>query len=48
VTEGIYRFDGDVLLVCFHFGKGVKERPLEFETKDGSNRLMFRLAKRKE
>ena len=39
VLEGVYEWKGDELKLCLYLGKG--NRPLEFETKAGSNRVLF-------
>src|SRR2546425_11101837 len=39
ILEGVYAWKGDELKLCLYFGKG--NRPLEFETKAGSNRVLF-------
>jgi uncharacterized protein (TIGR03067 family) len=45
VLEGVYEWKGDELKFCLYFGKG--NRPLEFETKAGSNRVLFVLKREK-
>ena len=45
VLEGVYERTGDGLKLCLYFGKG--NRPLEFETKAGSNRVLFVLKREK-
>jgi uncharacterized protein (TIGR03067 family) len=37
---GIYKVEGETLTVCLAFPGG-KERPSEFDTKEGSDRLLF-------
>jgi uncharacterized protein (TIGR03067 family) len=39
ILEGVYAWKGDELKLCLYLGKG--NRPLEFETKAGSNRVLF-------
>jgi uncharacterized protein (TIGR03067 family) len=39
--EGIYKIDGDTMIWCLDVGEGVRNRPLEFKTKPGSNRLII-------
>lgn len=45
VLEGVYERKGDELKLCIYMGKG--NRPLEFETKPGSNRVLFLLKREK-
>ena len=45
ILEGVYEWKGDELKFCLYFGKG--NRPLEFETKAGSNRVLFVLKREK-
>lgn len=45
VLEGIYERKGDELKLCLYFGKG--NRPLEFETKPGTDRVLFVLKREK-
>ena len=45
VFEGIYEWKGDELRLCFHLSSG--NRPVEFETKAGSNRVLFVLKREK-
>jgi uncharacterized protein (TIGR03067 family) len=40
VWEGIYEVTGDKMKICVYVG-GDKTRPVEFETKAGSNRALF-------
>ena len=37
VLEGIYKFDGEMLVICLWTGQGTKARPAEFATKAGDN-----------
>jgi uncharacterized protein (TIGR03067 family) len=37
VLEGIYKFDGEMLIICLWTGMGTKARPSEFATKAGDN-----------
>jgi uncharacterized protein (TIGR03067 family) len=37
VLEGIYKFDGEMLMICLWNGQGTKARPAEFATKAGDN-----------
>ena len=46
VLEGVYERKGDELKLCLYLGKG--NRPLEFETKAGSNRVLFVLKREKQ
>jgi len=39
VFEGVYEWKGDELKMCFFLAGG--NRPLDFETKAGSNRVLF-------
>jgi uncharacterized protein (TIGR03067 family) len=39
VLEGIYEWQGDGLKLCLHLTRG--NRPLEFDTSKGSNRVLF-------
>ena len=41
VLEGIYEWKGDELKLCLNFASGIANRPLEFETKAGSNRVLL-------
>jgi len=43
--EGIYKIDGDTMIWCMNVGEGVKNRPLEFEAKSGSNRVVIWFAR---
>lgn len=43
VLEGIYEWKGDTVKICVYQGGG--NRPLEFETKANSNRLLFVMKK---
>jgi uncharacterized protein (TIGR03067 family) len=45
VFEGAYKLTGDELTLCLHLGKG--NRPVEFTTKDGSNRVLLVLKRDK-
>ncbi len=45
VLEGVYERKGDELKLCLYVGKG--NRPLEFETKAGSNLVLFILKREK-
>ena len=45
VLEGAYEWKGDELKFCLYFGKG--NRPLEFSTNAGSNRVLFVLKREK-
>jgi uncharacterized protein (TIGR03067 family) len=40
-AEGIYRLDGDRLVICLFAGEGVRQRPLEFTTEPGSERYLL-------
>jgi len=46
VLEGVYERKGDELKLCLYMGKG--NRPLEFETKAGSNRVLFILKRERQ
>jgi uncharacterized protein (TIGR03067 family) len=46
VLEGVYEWKADEMQICLYFGKG--NRPLEFETKAGSNRVLFVLKRQKQ
>jgi uncharacterized protein (TIGR03067 family) len=35
--EGIYKFDGETLVICLWSGMGTKSRPADFATKAGDN-----------
>lgn len=37
MLEGIYKFEGEMLVICFWNGMGAKSRPTEFATKAGDN-----------
>jgi uncharacterized protein (TIGR03067 family) len=37
MLEGIYKFDGEMLVICLWTGMGAKARPTEFTTKAGDN-----------
>jgi uncharacterized protein (TIGR03067 family) len=37
MLEGIYKFDGEMLVICLWTGEGTKARPSEFATKAGDN-----------
>lgn len=37
ILEGIYKFDGEMLVICLWTGMGAKARPTEFATKAGDN-----------
>jgi uncharacterized protein (TIGR03067 family) len=39
--EGIYKIDGDTMIWCMNVAEGVKNRPLDFQTKEGSNCLVI-------
>lgn len=39
VTEAIYKFDGDTLIICAS-PAGVKARPTEFTTKEGASHVL--------
>ena len=41
VLEGVYECKGDELKLCLFFASGTRNRPLEFETKAGSNRVLL-------
>lgn len=43
VLEGIYKFDGEMLVVCLWTGQGTKARPSEFATKAGDNFVLVTL-----
>jgi uncharacterized protein (TIGR03067 family) len=45
LLEGIYEFKGDELKLCISEEAG--NRPLEFESKEGSNRVLFVLKRQK-
>jgi uncharacterized protein (TIGR03067 family) len=47
VLEGIYEWKGDELKLCLFWASGERIRPLEFETKAGSNRVLFVLKRQK-
>jgi uncharacterized protein (TIGR03067 family) len=47
VAEGIYTWDGDKLKICIHLPTGgVKARPTEFTTKDGSGDVLVVLERK--
>ena len=41
LLEGVYEWKGDELKLCLNFASGIANRPLEFETKAGSNRVLL-------
>jgi uncharacterized protein (TIGR03067 family) len=41
VLEGIYECKGDELKLCLFVGQGTRNRPVEFETQSGSDRVLF-------
>jgi uncharacterized protein (TIGR03067 family) len=41
MAEGIYRLDGDRLVICLYAGGGVRQRPLEFATEPGSEKFLY-------
>jgi uncharacterized protein (TIGR03067 family) len=41
--EGIYQLQGDKLVLCLQLPKGVKQRPSEFATREGSMLVILRL-----
>jgi uncharacterized protein (TIGR03067 family) len=41
MAEGIYRLDGDRLVICLYAGGGVRQRPLEFATELGSEKFLY-------
>jgi uncharacterized protein (TIGR03067 family) len=41
VLEGVYEVKADELKLCLHFAGGTRNRPLEFETRSGSNRVLL-------
>jgi uncharacterized protein (TIGR03067 family) len=43
VLEGIYKFDGEMLVICLWTGQGTKARPAEFATKAGDNFVLVTL-----
>ena len=43
VLEGIYKFDGEMLIICLWTGQGTKARPSEFSTKAGDNFVLVTL-----
>jgi uncharacterized protein (TIGR03067 family) len=43
VLEGIYKFDGEMLVICLWTGQGTKARPAEFSTKAGDNFVLVTL-----
>jgi hypothetical protein len=45
VLEGIYEWLGDELKLCLYFGS--RTRPVEFETRAGSNRVLVVLKREK-
>ena len=47
LLEGVYEWKGDELKLCLNFANGIANRPLEFETKAGSNRVLFVLKRQK-
>lgn len=48
VLEGIYRFDGDKLHVCLFVGNPRKQRPTDFKTEAGDEKLTLILERLKE
>ena len=40
-AEGIYKLDGDQLVICFQANEGVRQRPLEFATEPGSEKFLL-------
>jgi uncharacterized protein (TIGR03067 family) len=47
VVEGIYGWTGDRLKLCLYVASGNRNRPLQFKTKAGSNRVLFVLKREK-
>jgi uncharacterized protein (TIGR03067 family) len=47
VFEGIYKFDGNTLIFCVRGPQGLRERPTEFASKQGSNLFVIKLEKMK-
>jgi uncharacterized protein (TIGR03067 family) len=45
--EGVYECKGDELKLCLNFASGIRDRPLGFETKAGSNRVLLVLKRQK-
>jgi len=43
VLEGIYKFEGEMLVICLWTGQGTKARPAEFSTKAGDNFVLVTL-----
>jgi uncharacterized protein (TIGR03067 family) len=41
VLEGVYEWEGGELKLCLLFAGGPRNRPLEFETKAGSHRVLL-------
>jgi uncharacterized protein (TIGR03067 family) len=41
MLEGIYKFDGEQLVICLWSGTGTKSRPTEFATKAGDNYVLI-------
>jgi uncharacterized protein (TIGR03067 family) len=41
VLEGVYEARKDELKLCLYFARGTRNRPAEFETKAGSNRVLL-------
>jgi uncharacterized protein (TIGR03067 family) len=47
VAECIYELDGDTLKLCIHLPSGVKQRPTEFASKQGSQDIFVVLERQK-
>jgi len=47
VLEGVYEWKGNQLRLCLYVASGDRQRPLEFETRPGSNRVLFLLKREK-
>jgi uncharacterized protein (TIGR03067 family) len=47
VLEGVYEWKGDGLKLCLFLTDGTRNRPLDFEAKAGSNRVLFVLKRQK-
>ena len=41
LLEGVYEWKGNELKLCLNFASGIANRPLGFETKAGSNRVLL-------
>lgn len=45
VFEGIYKFEEGKLVICVRGPQGLRQRPTEFATREGSNLILLKLEK---